>query len=64
MGMFKGKGAQTAKAAKVGNGRGRTQASKTEAELQQEQIGVAYTQQKHACQDYCDDPCPLAHPAA
>lgn len=64
MGMFKGKGAQTAKAAKIGSGRARTRATKKAAETQQGQIGAAYTQQKHSCQPYCDDPCPLAHPVA
>jgi hypothetical protein len=64
MGMFSGRAAQTAKAAKTGNGRGRTSATVKAAETQQEGIGVRYTNQKHVCESHCDDPCPLAHPAA
>lgn len=62
---FKGKGAQTVKAAKVDATRTATPAKKAKAE--QEQIGVRYSDQKHECttgRNGCDSPCPLAHPTA
>lgn len=67
MALFKGKGGQTVKAAKTGDGRGRTTASKKAAAKQQEELGVRYTNQKHECTtgaNGCDSPCPLAHPQA
>jgi hypothetical protein len=67
LGRGKGNSGQTVKAAKTGNGSGRTTASKKAAAKQQEEIGVKYTQQKHECttgKNGCDSPCPLAHPAA
>lgn len=65
MGIWKstGNSGQTTKAAKTGNGRGRTAATKKAAELKQEEIGARYTKLKHECvsgPNGCDSPCPLA----
>lgn len=60
LGRSTGNSGQTAKAAKTGNGRGRTAASKKEAELKQEALGSRYTKLKHECAPDCDSPCPLA----
>jgi len=65
--LFKGKAAQTAKAAVTGGGRGRTTQSVAAATRQQEELGVRYTNQKHECTtgpNGCDSSCPLAHPTA
>ena len=67
MALRGGNSRQTVKAAKTGDGRGRTTATKKAAASQQEQIGARYTQQKHECTtgaNGCDNPCPLAHPSA
>lgn len=63
MGVFSrstGNSGQTTKAAKTGNGRGQTTASRKAAEQKQEAIGARYTKLKHECAPDCDSPCPLA----
>lgn len=62
MSLFRGKGSQTVKKATTTGDR---RSGPRGARARQEQIGVAYTDQKHECvsgRNGCDSPCPLAHP--
>lgn len=64
MAFFKGKGRETVThAVTTGNRRSGPRGSAA----RQDEIGVMYTNQKHECttgRNGCDNPCPLAHPAA
>jgi len=57
MGLFKGKAAQTVKAAMQDGDRRNGDRPPQE---RQEVLGVRREQQNHVCTEHCDTPCPVA----